>query len=255
MTSKASLVVINEIKDALLANEGQLGAVFRLYENGTTGLSDIVSESAVANIGAASNLVCYIETIITGDIPTAPSRAAGAGRTIGGLIRSFEFTPDSRLYLQDLRIQLDDYATNTVALQVETAQFEKQSDNLASLVEQAGGVYVYSFPTYIRNPAKTDPERFWFKIGMTDRIVGMRIADQTRSTAMPEDPLIMRVYRSEKASNTELETKFHSILTAAGHNRTEARHGGKEWFATNLEFLDALAVTLDLEVLRNEIED
>ena len=244
--------VLDEIQRALRINEGNLGVVFRLIESGLTSPSEIVAEGGIANTGHASNLIRYIKSILQGNIPASPTRSEAAGRTIGGLIRAFEFSPETRLYLQDLRSELDEYANNASAIQSENSEREKQSETLANIAEQTGGVYVYSFPAYIRTPAKTDPDRYWLKVGMTDRIVEMRIADQTRSTAMPEDPLILRVYQSSSISNAELEKKLHRILESAGHSRTEARHGGKEWYATNLEFLDEIAETLGLDIQGNE---
>lgn len=253
MASAPEPKVLDEIQRALRINEGNLGVVFRLFESGLTSPSEMVAEGGIANAGHASNLIRYIKSILQGNIPASPTRSEAAGRTIGGLIRAFEFSSETRLYLQDLRSELDEHATNASAVQLENAQLEKQSETLATVAEQSGGVYVYSFPAYIKTPAKTDPDRYWLKVGTTERIVGMRIADQTRSTAMPEDPLILRVYRSENVSNSELEKKFHRILQSAGHNRTESKHGGKEWYATNLDFLDEIAETLGLKIQGNEI--
>ena len=253
MTATPSPHVLDEIRLALRNNEGNLGVVFRLIESGFTSPSEMVTEGGIANTGHASNLIRYIRAILEASIPASPSRSEAAGRTIGGLIRAFEFSAESRLYLQDLRSELDERATNASAVQLENAELEKRSETLAKVAEQAGGVYVYSFPAYIKTPAKTDPDRYWLKVGTTERIVEMRIADQTRSTAMPEDPLILRVYRSENVSNSELEKKFHRILQSAGHNRTESKHGGKEWYATNLDFLDEIAEMLGLQIQGNEI--
>jgi hypothetical protein len=104
-------------------------------------------------------------------------------------------------------------------------------------------------------PAKVDPERFWLKIGQTGRVVEKRVLDQLRSTAMPEDPVILRVYTDPKgeALGSEvdyaaLEKKFHKLLMSAGHSKTSARSGGTEWFATTLEFLDEIAETLELDI-------
>jgi len=249
MASEPTPLILEEIKVALRNNDGVLGAIFRLIEQDITTPSEVVAQGGISNIGHASNVISHIRSITEGSIPKSPSRAEAAGRTIGGLLRTnANFSPDTRLYLQDLRIELDTYATNVSARQAENEQFERASEALEENIEQNGGVYVYSFPAYIKSPAKLDPERFWFKIGMTERVVSMRIADQTRSTAMPEDPWILRVYRSETASNADLERTFHRMLEAAGHSRTQAKHGGREWYATNLDFLDQIAETLGLQV-------
>jgi hypothetical protein len=132
---------------------------------------------------------------------------------------------------------------------------------LTQKVERLGGVYVYTFPTYLKVPAKYDPERFWLKIGQTGRVVEKRVSDQLRSTAMPEDPVILRVYTDPKgdADGSEvdyaaLEKKFHKLLMSAGHSKTSARSGGTEWFATTLEFLDEIAEILILDVETRDSE-
>jgi hypothetical protein len=108
---------------------------------------------------------------------------------------------------------------------------------------------------------KSDPERFWLKIGQSGRVVSKRVSEQLRSTAMPEDPVILRVYTdpSRETSGSEvdyaaLEKKFHKLLMSAGHSKTSARSGGTEWFATTLEFLDEIAETLDLDIETRDSE-
>ena len=251
MPNSPSEQIVEEISQALRSNEGNLGIAFRLFESGITSPTEVANQGGIANSGYSGNLIRSIRSILDGDIPRSPSIAAATGRTIGGLIRVNKFTPDAKLYLQDLRSELDEYAYNSDAIEVENSLLGSESDSLINEVETVGGVYVYTFPTYLRVPAKLDPERFWLKIGMTERVVDMRIADQTRSTAMPEDPFVLRVYRSDQLTNTELEKMFHKMLQAAGHYRTEARHGGKEWYATNLEFLDQIAETLNLRISGN----
>jgi hypothetical protein len=85
--------------------------------------------------------------------------------------------------------------------------------------------------------------------------------DQLRSTAMPEDPIILRVYTeniilSEDSSVDygALEKKFHQLLVSAGHSKTTSRSGGSEWFATTVEFLDQIALTLGLAIEKREVD-
>lgn len=246
--------VVQEIRSALEKNDGNIGKVFRAIESGKSLNGELIAEGAVANSGAAGNMKAVLSSILSRKLPLYPSRASMAGRSIGGLIRENpSFSDETRLYLQRLREDLDSVVNNEQAQHLEQSEFEASSEDLVADVERKGGVYVYTFKTYYSNPVKSDPERFWFKIGMTERVVDLRIADQTRSTAMPEDPWVLRVYRSESKSNAEIEKLFHSMLEAAGHSRTDARHGGKEWFATNLEFLDGLAQIMNLEIEQGQI--
>jgi hypothetical protein len=46
----------------------------------------------------------------------------------------------------------------------------------------------------------------------------------------------------------EIESRFHTMLVAAGHGRSMGKRAGKEWFFTNLEYLDAIATMLGLEI-------
>jgi hypothetical protein len=75
-----------------------------------------------------------------------------------------------------------------------------------------------------------------------------RFREQIRTTALPEDPVLLRVYPTSETDALEKERTFHRLLEAADHDRSSARTGGTEWFLTSLKFLDEIAVTLALEV-------
>jgi len=85
-------------------------------------------------------------------------------------------------------------------------------------------------------------------VGRADRSVIRRFREQVRTTALPGDPVLLRVYRCDEDDSTRHERKFHSLLEAADHDRSKAGAGGTEWFLTSLKFLDEIATTLDLEV-------
>jgi hypothetical protein len=78
---------------------------------------------------------------------------------------------------------------------------------------------------------------------------------------MPEDPVVLRVYTSNAKLTDDshnpygaLEKKFHQWLASAGHSKTLARSGGTEWFATTVEFLDQIAINLDLDIEKRELD-
>jgi hypothetical protein len=54
-----------------------------------------------------------------------------------------------------------------------------------------------------------------------------------------------------------IEQKFHTTLDRVGHERSAARRtkAGKEWFASTLDAIDAIAELLDLEIEKYEAED
>ena len=254
MIEKPNTQIYNELSEVLIRNQGTTGSTYRLMVDGLEKASDIVEQGSASNAGVVSNDKVSIKAVLEAHVPKSPSRSRGCGRFVGGLLKANpDLSAGTREYLINLRDELDAHALDESAQSIEDRSLEKASEELEKTIESIGGVYVYTFPTYLKNPIKADPERFWFKVGRTEQIVEMRIANQTRQTAMPEDPLILRVYQSEAISTIDLESKIHKMLVSAGHNRTEAKHGGREWFATSLEFLDEIASLLGLTILRNDI--
>jgi hypothetical protein len=45
------------------------------------------------------------------------------------------------------------------------------------------------------------------------------------------------------------------LLTAAGHSRASGKHSGRDWYATNLEFLDAIGAALGCDISENQSPD
>lgn len=81
---------------------------------------------------------------------------------------------------------------------------------------------------------------------MTNGTAAGRISEQARAAGVPEEPLILRVYRApDNRDALELERTFHRLLDAAGHERSRTG-SGREWFATTVEFLDTVADVLGL---------
>lgn len=234
----------------------------RAIAEGVTSPTAMANLGAGANAGAASNLARVVRYIQEAVPPRAPSVAASTGRSIGGLLRDNpNLSAEAVSYLQGLRRLADSVERDDDARAGEETQLQEASDELSQTVEKLGGVYVYTFPTYLMVPAKVDPERFWLKIGQTGRVVERRVLDQLRSTAMPEDPVILRVYTDTEAGSENssvdyaaLEKKFHQLLISAGHSKTTSRSGGSEWFATTVEFLDQIALTLDLAIEKREVD-
>ena len=240
---------ITDLRRALEDNTGNLGRVYQVLQEGKSSNAEIIDVGAAANSGAASNLKTIINAILTGDCPSAPSLAAQAGRAIGGMLKTNpDFSTTTKSYLTSLRSEFDAHGQDAEAVEREDREIEAASENLERAIEDLDGVYVYTFPTYFRTVQKIDPERILLKIGKTDRFSSTRIREQQRATNMPEDPWTLRVYRSETIPLDDLERKFHKMLDAAGHGRSNGRRAGKEWFYTNLEFLDSVAELLSLEV-------
>jgi hypothetical protein len=245
--------LLAELELALDANEGRLGAVYRLIKSGVDSDRAIVDAGGAANTGAASNLQATIRTILDKKLPNGPSLALQIGRSVGGLLRDNpNLSEDARTYLENLRTRLEVLASDADAIESETRVLEKGSQALEKSLENLPGVYVYTLPAFRRVVKKTDPDRWWFKVGETSKTAGKRVADIAQITGLPENPWIARVYRHAELVPKALEKKFHDLLAAAGHNQAQGRHAGEDWYATNLEFLDAIANALGCETSKND---
>ena len=110
-------------------------------------------------------------------------------------------------------------------------EVEKQAWN-------SGGVYVYSYPHYLTHPYHPQSGRTLYKVGKADRVIN-RVAEQIRSTAMPEDPQLLRVYAGG-VDHGHAERCVHRALYTRSHHHS-GRFCGEEWFLTDLPTLDLLA--------------
>jgi hypothetical protein len=245
-----------ELEQILTTNDGKLGVVARLWIERPRSNRELAEAGGGANQGAAANTRATVQAVLEGIIPTGPSVALQARSAVSSLIKQNLGASAATLqYLADLRNRLEDRATNAEAVEEENEKLEQATKVLEEALEKQPGVYVYTTPTYFRSIKKADPDRSWFKVGKTDRAAGVRIGEQMRATGLPEDPYIARVYRHPILTPKELEDEFHRLLDAAGHGRSNAKHSGKEWFTTNLEFLDAIASALSCEIAQSELND
>lgn len=118
------------------------------------------------------------------------------------------------------------------------------------------GIYVYALPHYLRFPFDPESGRTLLKIGRSDRDIMQRLRDQTRTTALPEEPVLLRIYPTGNADTTMIESKIHSTLRAFDHGRAAQRMAGREWFLTTTTALDALAdiIGLDARVINDDAD-
>jgi hypothetical protein len=245
--------VRTELEAALRENDGQLGKVFALLEAGRTTNRELVEGRAAANQGAAANLRVTVRAVLDGVMPKGPSVATKSRSSIASLLRDNpDLSTAARVHLEDLRTRLEVIANDTEELEREARHFEEKSKVLTSSLEKSPGVYVFTLPSFMRTVQMTDPDRFWFKIGKSDRVAGVRIREIMRATGLPEDPWCARVYRHPTLTPRDLESTFHDLLNAAGHSRAPGKKTGRDWYATNLEFLDAVAAALGCEKLAND---
>ena len=108
------------------------------------------------------------------------------------------------------------------------------------------GIYVYTLPHYLRHPYDAETGRTLLKVGHSSVDVHYRATSQGRLTALPEDPILLRIYPVEESAQAERD--FHKWLRDADHFATRTRRGGSEWFVTSTKFLDRIARSKGLDV-------
>ena len=251
--------IVTEIKEMLAKDQLLLGSIFKAMESGVTNTLEIADKSGAANRGVVYNYQKMISAILEGTMPNSASISRSAARSISRLIKeTVSISPATLEYLNETRARLIENTESETAVLHDQASLEAQS---AALVKVAStiqnGIYVYSFPTYLHFGTVEDQDVFWLKIGSTKNSVWQRIVEQNRQTSMPEDPKLLRIYHKDQMDIDSIEQKFHTTLDRVGHERSAARRtkAGKEWFASTLDAIDAIAELLDLEIEKYEAED
>ena len=236
-----------ELRRLLEDASGRLGEVYDQWAAGFTSPATIAERGAAANSGAAGNIVITIRAVLYGEIPTSPSRSLQSARSITTLLRDKDISDGTRNYLVKVKSQLMDVAGSAHAQAEEEASLEAGSAELETSIRNATGVYVYTFPNYFKHPWNDGSSRVLLKVGSTTRTAWQRIREQVRLTAMPEEPLLLRVYLTDKPE--AVEKVFHRLLDAAEHERSGSRTAVNEWFATSLTYLDEVANALGLTII------
>lgn len=248
-----------ELKKILSTDELLLGKVFNAIESGFTTSAGLVQATTAANSGVAYNYLKMTYAILDGVIPNSASISRNSASAISRLIKNNpRMMPATLAYLQSTREKLEANTKTPSAVEHDQQIIEAQSTALATVASTIkNGIYVYSFPTYLFYGTIEDSDLFWLKLGSTKNSVWQRIVDQNRQTSMPEDPKLLRIYHKENMDIDLIEKKFHVTLDRVGHERSAARRtkSGKEWFATTLDAIDAIADLLALEIERYEGEE
>ncbi|MGV0809017.1 GIY-YIG nuclease family protein [Mycolicibacterium setense] len=240
-----------EVIEFLRNDTTRLGQVFQGRERGLSA-DEIAAELGVATSGFVSNNTRTIRSLVDGDLTTAPTLALQAARTFRRFLRDHDWSPEAHRYLERNLTELERRASDETARTVEVEQAKAQTERAES--ENVPGVYVYALPHYLRYPYEKNG-RTLMKVGRSDSDVIQRFMNQTRTTALPEEPILLRIYRTDPQTSAIAEDRFHRLLEAADHQRSVARTAGREWFVTSTRFLDEVAITLALPIeVVNEAE-
>lgn len=240
----------SEVEAIWRADETQAGEVFRLREEGLSVQQIVERIEGLNTPGPVYAAFALTDDLVSGDVTSAPSKA----KQHAGRIRQWFWEADrglrtiSERLRSDLLVQeqaLNLIANNPVAQQVE----DEAAREITEAAEGANGpgVYVYTLPHYRRYPVDPETGRTLLKVGYTSVNMTRRVDEQAKATALPEDPILLRVYPTQEAA--AVERRFHDMLERADHDRSAAKRSRGEWFLTSTKFLDGVAGLLDLEVV------
>ena len=232
-----------EVERLLAEDDTVLG---RLWKYDQDGLSpqQMSEVEGVATTGWVSNYRTLVRVLRDGEIPTSPSAARTAARRVRTWLKKLPLSSSLRA---ELMAQLDLLTSRADDQQAQNAEVEDAVEaTRAAEAAQTPGIYVYTLPHYLRHPFDETTGRTLLKVGHSSVDAHYRANSQGRLTALPEDPILLRIYPA--AESAGVERMFHAWLRDADHAAPRTRRGGSEWFVTSTKFLDRVARSLDLDV-------
>ncbi|WP_419944521.1 GIY-YIG nuclease family protein [Candidatus Poriferisodalis sp.] len=213
--------------------------------------------------GTAVGLRQHLDALRFGVFPQGPSMARQIAARMNSILRRHEFSPETNAVLERNIASLEEIASDESRQEAEQRQAEDKELRVEELLSDRAGVYVFTYPHYLRHPThpstefEKTPDRTLLKVGFSDKGILDRVNQETSSAGIPEHRRILRAYLvpgSARRENRVIEKTFHDMLDTADRagpkRRTKERQrGGTEWFNTSLEFLDKVAELMDLEIV------
>ncbi len=238
-----------EVSALLATDETWLGDIYRSYSEGKTAIQ--IAEEFSVTPSPVYSYFRTIEALLDGTSTAPPTVASGWAGRIRGWLKNKPLSPELREALTRQEQLLSEASSDPAATKAESEEAVTKSK--AAEAENVPGVYVYTLPHYVRYPFDPKTGRTLLKVGHSSTSAHFRASAQARSTELPEDPWLLRIYPAE--SSAEAEKKFHAFLKAADHNGVKGNRTGAEWFLTSLKFLDHIAKSLDLtSIVVNDFE-
>lgn len=238
------------VRALLQVDDTLMGRVYRHLEAGRTP-QEIAEAEGNQTVAFVYNYRLQIDALVDWEVPTS----AWAARAVASKVRRWlkDGVEDSQLreelakFEATARSRADDPEAEAAEVNKAVAKSEK--------AENSGvpGIYVYTLPHYLKHRIDEETGKTLLKVGHSAKDAHYRAGSAGRLTALPEDPILLRIYPAAESATTEKE--FHAWLRDADHAGGRTRRGGSEWFVTSTKFLDRIATALGLEIqVINEIE-
>lgn len=232
-----------EVERLLDADETVLGRLWQYEKQGFTP-QQMADAEGTATTGWVSLYRMMVRVLRDGEVPTAPSMAQTAGRKVRAWLKNLDLSAQLRAELTAQEALIESRAEDR------QAQSEEIRDAVEATKEAEAsgtpGIYVYTLPHYLRYPYDPETGRTLLKVGHSSVDAHYRASSQGRLTALPEDPILLRIYPVDASADAERD--FHAWLRDADHAASRTRRGGSEWYVTSTKFLDRIARSKGLEV-------
>ncbi|TFD63726.1 GIY-YIG nuclease family protein [Cryobacterium sp. Hb1] len=248
----------DEIRELIATNEGRLGDVYRLLEEGLS--AERIAERL--NIATQNFVYTYryqIDAALDGKTTSGAVLRRQAVSALNSLKKRGRgvLSPEAFRLLQANISAVESGGTEIdPAAEAEADIHEEQSATL-TLAELTGlpGIYAFSYGWYLESLVDPDRGNTLIKVGQAADVASrIRQHSSGARTHMPEPLALIRVYSTGTRRLLEVEHTFHDLLESAGHanprrSGKSSREVGKEWFLTNEDFLDSIAKALGLRTL------
>ena len=197
-----------ELADALRNDSSALGEVFRRLEAGNS-LAEVRKE-----IGDfAWSYDRAFKAILDGDLPTAPSVIRTVQRPFRRLLRDVpSLSPEAEASLRKNLAALDARLSD-LALRSAEVEDARQATGEPRLRRFQASMYTHCRTT--SNSPSIQSGHTLLKVGRSDRDVIQRFRNQIRTTALPEDPVLLRIYKNTGEDASRQERQIHDLLEAA----------------------------------------
>ncbi len=232
-----------EVEEILANDDTLLGRVYRYDLAGRTPL-EMAEEEGNAGPGFVYGYRTALRALLDEEIPSSTTLALAAARRVRRWLKSIDMSAELRADLQTLEQKLTAKADNVEAQLEEAEDAVKASE--AAEAKGTPGIYVYTLPHYVRYPVDPDTGKTFLKVGHSAKDAYYRAGSAGRLTALPEEPILLRIYAVEESAAAE--KTFHAWLRDADHMAARTKRAGAEWFLTSTKFLDRIAQSLGLEV-------
>lgn len=229
---------------AILAQEDSvLGRVYRYDLEGRTP-AEMAEAEGNQEVAFVYNYRLQIAALLSGEVPNSPWAARSVAAKLRKWLKSSDLDARLRADLTTFEATLSSRAEDPEAEAEEVSKAVAKSEKAES--DGVPGIYVYTLPHYLKHPIDTDTGKTLLKVGHSSRDAYYRAGSAGRLTALPEDPILLRIYPVTDSAAREKD--FHGWLRDADHASGRSRRAGSEWFVTSTKFLDRIAKSLGLEV-------